>query len=156
MKKIFGIAVLISLTMAVGCATLTPDVVKEIILDKTYNIVFEDKPDILKNEVYANGIEIGKVVDKTLASNNMVVVKISVKSEYNDLMKDNVVFFVSDGRLEYDKVGEEGKPLAEGAKILGFTGKPSLYIFKTKSKVKNLAGDAMNKAEELYNKAFGK
>jgi len=156
MKKIFGIIVLIALTMAVGCASLTPDVVKEIILDKTYNIVFEDKPDILKNEVYANGIEIGKVVDKTLASNNMVVVKISVKNEYDALMKDNVVFFVSDGRLEYDKVGEEGKPLAEGAKILGFTGKTSLYIFKTKSKVKNLAGDAMNKAEELYNNAFGK
>jgi hypothetical protein len=155
MKRIFGIVVWIALAMTMGCASLTPDVVQDMVLDKTYNVIFEDKPDILKNEVYANNVEIGKIVDKTLSSNNMVVVRISVKNEFDDLMTNNVVFYVSDGRLEYDTVGEAGKPLAEGAKILGFGGKPSLYLFKTKTKLIDISGAAVNKAEELYKRAFG-
>ncbi len=154
MKKSFFLAVVL-LTVAVGCSTLTMETVKDIpiAVDKVYNVIFEKKPAMVKEAIYSKDIEIGKVLTQQLAADDMAIAKISIKNEYTSLMKSNVVFYVSDGRLEYETVGEKGEPLSEGAKILGFPGKSSLTWFKTKSKVKNLSNAAVDKAEKLYNKA---
>ncbi len=141
---------------AAGCSSLSMDTVKDIpVIDhKIYNVIFEDKPTITAKEVYAGTVEIGKVLSETAASDNLTVIKISVQNEHEHFMKSNVVFYVSEGRLELDSVGDIGEPLSEGAKLLGFTGKTGLYWFKTKTAVKNFSGAAKNKAEELYNRAF--
>ncbi|MCP4107976.1 MAG: hypothetical protein GY749_20935 [Desulfobacteraceae bacterium] len=154
MKKSF-VLVLVLVAIAVGCSTLTMDTVKDVSVDvdKVYNVIFEKKPPMVKEGIFSKDIEIGKVLSQQLAADNMAIAKISVKKEYASLMKSNVVFYVKDGRLEYEKIGEQGELLSEGAKILGFPGKTSLTWFKTKNKVKNLSNAAVDKAEELYNKA---
>jgi ribosomal protein S28E/S33 len=154
-KKSVCFALILSI-VAAGCSSLSMDTVKNIpIIDhKIYNVIFEDKPTITAKEVYAGTTEIGKVLDETAASGNLTVVKISVQNEHEHFMRSNVVFYVSEGRLELDTVGDIGEALSEGAKILGFTGKTGLYWFKTKSKVKSLSDSAKSKAEELYNRAF--
>lgn len=155
MKKSVLIAVILSI-VAAGCSYLSMGTVKNIpVIDhKIYNVIFEDKPTVTTKEVYAGTVEIGKVLSEAGASDNLTVIKISVQNEHDDLMKSNVVFYVSDGRLELDTVGDTGEPLSEGAKILGFAGKTGLYWFKTKSAVKSVSGAAASKAEELYNRAF--
>jgi hypothetical protein len=143
--------------VAAGCSYLSMETVKNIpIIDhKIYNVIFEDKPTVTTKEVYAGTVEIGKVLSEEGASDNLTVIKISVQNEHDHFMKSNVVFYVSDGRLELDTVGDtEEPPLSEGAKILGFAGKTGLYWFKTKSAVKSVSGAAASKAEELYNRAF--
>lgn len=155
MKKSVCFALILSI-VAAGCSSLSMDTVKNLpIIDhKIYNVVFEDKPTITAKEVYAGTTEIGKVLDETAASGNLTVIKISVQNEHEHFMRSNVVFYVSEGRLELDTVGDIGESLSEGAKILGFTGKTGLYWFKTKSKVKSLSDSAKSEAEDLYNRAF--
>ncbi len=143
--------------VSAGCSYLSMETVKNIpVIDhKIYNVIFENKPTVTIKEVYAGAVEIGKVLSETGASDNLTVIKISVQNEHDHFMKTNVVFYVSEGRLELDTVGDDtGEPLSEGAKILGFAGKTGLYWFKTKSAVKSVSGAAANKAEELYNRAF--
>jgi ribosomal protein S28E/S33 len=154
-KKSVCFALILSI-VAAGCSSLSMDTVKNLPISdhKLYNVIFEDKPTITAKEVYAGTTEIGKVLDETAASGNLTVVKISVQNEHEHFMRSNVVFYVSEGRLELDTVGDIGEALSEGAKILGFTGKTGLYWFKTKSKVKSLSDSAKSKAEELYNRAF--
>ncbi|OQY56622.1 MAG: hypothetical protein B6245_18080 [Desulfobacteraceae bacterium 4572_88] len=143
---------LCSILMTFGCTSMTLENVKDapVITHKIYNVIFENKPEILKKEVHARGFEIGKVLSETLGAGDIVVVKISVLNEYDHLIKHNTVFYVSDGWLEYDTVGEHGETVSEGAKLLGFTGKTALYWFKTKHKMKDLSDEAKKKIEELY------
>ncbi len=154
MKQLFIIAVFL-ITTTVGCSTMTMDNVKDVSIpiDKVYNVIFEKKPEMVQEGVYSKELEIGEVLDQQSAANNMGIVKISIKNEYDDLMKSNVVFYISDSKLQYDTIGDTGEPLSAGAKILGFTGITSLTWFKTKNKVKDFSNTAINKAEELYNEA---
>lgn len=145
-------ALLICITMTLGCSSMTLENVKDapVITHKVYNVIFENKPEIVKKEVHARGFEIGEVLSETLGSGDIVVVKISVLNEYDHLIKHNAVFYVSEGRLEYDIVGEHGELVSEGGKLLGFTGKTALYWFKTKHKMKDLSDAAKEKIEALY------
>jgi len=126
--------------------------------DKTYYVVFEDRPVILNEKVFSEGFEIGKIESQKLkqADNGsmMIILEISIEKEYENLMKDNVVFYVDNGKLVYDTIGDTGEPLSRKSKILGFKGKTAWYIFKAKNKLKNLSEITVKKAEELYNKAF--
>lgn len=156
MKRFILAAILLSITMILGCSTLSLENVKDIpVFTKTYYVVFEDKPNVTNEGVYANDFEIGKIASQKPGSEEMVIITISVQNEHNHLMKDNVVFYVANGRLEYDTVGDTGTPLSEGAKMLGFSGKTALYFFKTKYTIKNISNTAVDKAEELYNRVMG-
>lgn len=157
MKRFILIMALVSLTMVLACSSLTMENVKDIaLLNKMYYVIFEEKPELATQEVYASGLEIGKISSQKPSADGMVVAKISVENEHADLIRENVVFYVSEGKLTLDTVGENGNPLSEGAKILGFTGKTSLVWFKTKNKVKNISNAAVNKAQELYDRAVVK
>lgn len=154
MKRLIIGIIAMSCLMTYGCATTTPDKMRELVFDKIYYVVFEGKPKIVNDKVwYGETMEIGKILDQK-PSNDLFVATISIYYKHNDLMKDNVVFYVSGDKLTYETVAETGKPLEEGAKILGFTGKTSLWMFKTKSAIKNFSDAAMTKAQELYNKAI--
>lgn|GEM_PF-645526 len=159
MKRVLFMMLVVFLAMSFGCTSLTPESVREILMDKTYYVVFEKEPGITDKGVYAEavqkGLQIGSVQSQTPGAAGLMLVKISVKNEHDGMMKDNVVFYVSGHRLEYETVGDSGKPLSEGAKLLGFNGKPSLYWFKTKTKVKSISDAAVSKAQELY-EAFEK
>jgi hypothetical protein len=151
MKQLF-IAVLL-ITTTIGCSTMTMDNVKDVPIDKVYNVIFEKKPEMVKEGVYSEELEIGEVLAQQSAANNMGVIKISIKNEYDDLMKSNVVFYISDSQLKRDTIGDTGEPLSDGAKIMGFPGITSLTWFKTKNTVKDYSDTAIKKAEELYNEA---
>ncbi|MDM8525619.1 hypothetical protein QUF80_19795 [Desulfococcaceae bacterium HSG8] len=153
MKRFFFVAALILITLTTGCSMSLEDVKNVPVFTKTYYVVFEDKPEIVNEGVFANNFEIGRISSQKPGSEDMVIVTMSVQNENNHLMTDNVIFYVSDGRLTYDTVGDSGNPLQEGAKILGFTGKTGLYWFKTKNKIKNISGAAIDKAQELYDRA---
>lgn len=149
------ISALFFLSLVAGCSNMKVDALKELaVLSTVYNVVFEDKPALDSDKVYARGFEIGSILSQELADNGRVVIKISVDNEHKKLMTENAVFYADEGRLEYDTVGESGKNLQEGAKILGFTGKTGLYWFKTKNKFNDLSGAALQQAQELYDSAF--
>lgn len=156
MKRFVLLGVLISISLICSCASLTMDNVKAIpVFQKTYYVVFEDKPEIADEGVYASEFKIGKVSSQEPGPEGMVIAKIAVQNEHADLIRDNVVFYISEGKMTLETVGENGKPLEEGAKILGFTGRASLTWFKTKNAVSNISNAAFNKAEKLYNRVVG-
>lgn len=146
---------LISIVMSPGCSWVSEKIKETHLMDrdKIYEVVFEDKPELVKKEIYARGVEIGKIISETSSPENITLVKIAVQSKYNQLMKSSTVFYASYGRMDYDSLDEDGTPLSEGSIILGLNGQTSLYMFKTKSKLKNLSDAAIRKAEALYKKA---
>ncbi|MDM8542461.1 hypothetical protein QUF90_15405 [Desulfococcaceae bacterium HSG9] len=152
MKQLVIIAILL-MTTTIGCSTMTMDNVKDVSIDKVYNVIFEKKPEMVNKGVYSENLEIGEVLAQQSAANNMGIIKISIKNEYDDLMKSNVVFYISDSQLKRDTIEDTGEPLSDGAKIMGFSGNYSLTLFKTKNKVKDFSNTAINKAKELYNEA---
>ena len=132
---------------------MSPDRIDQIPeFDKVYYVVFENNPKLNSDDIYLKGLNIGEVISQKEGPDDLQVMKISIHEKYNELMMDNVAFLVSDGRLEYETISDEGAPLDEGAKLLGFHGRTGLYWFKTKSTVKNASQAAMEKAEELYYK----
>ena len=121
--------------------------------DKVFYVIFDDKLDIQTNDIYSNGFKIGEVLSKELDDNNDVVTKISIHNKYKNLMKSNTIFYVSDGVLEYDTVGDEGRLIKEGSKLLGFNGKASMYLYKAKNKGEQLFEKAKTEGGEFYDKA---
>ncbi len=155
MKKLLvlsGLLVLLSLT---GCATMSPDDIKNIpVFDKIYYVIFEGTPTISDPDIrYGETLTIGRVLDQKPGGNNLLVARISIPPAYTDIIKKSTVFYANDGKLYYDTVGESSEVLPEGGKILGFTGKTGLYWFKTKNKLKTTSDTVINKAQELYNSA---
>ncbi|MFP4347441.1 MAG: hypothetical protein ACOCWY_00075 [Thermodesulfobacteriota bacterium] len=141
------------LLLPAGCATISPDRIDRLPeFDKVYYVVFEDEPKLDTEDIYLKGMKIGNIISQKEGPDDLHVMKISIQAKYEELMMDNVAFLVSDGRLEYETVADEGDPLDEGAKLLGFHGRTGLYWFKTKSTVKSASKAAMEKAEELYYK----
>jgi len=150
MKHYLLISIFAILTLA-GCASKND--VNEIAIpqDKIYVIIFEGNPKITDKRVMSSSnIQIGDVLIQTPSASDLTVIKVSIKEAYTQLIRTNTVFVASDGYLKYDQVGETGAPLAEGGRLLGFTGKAKLLWFKTKSKVTGLSQAAKNKAEQLY------
>ena len=153
MKRSVCLMICAFLLLPAGCATMSPDRIDQIPeFDKVYYVVFENNPKLNSDDIYLKGLNIGEVISQKEGPDDLQVMKISIHEKYNELMMDNVAFLVSDGRLEYETISDEGAPLDEGAKLLGFHGRTGLYWFKTKSTVKNASQAAMEKAEELYYK----
>ncbi len=142
---------LIAFLFLSGCASKN---VKEASIpqDKIYNVVFEGVPEITDKRVLSSGTQIGDVLLETPSGDELTVVKISIKEAYTPQIRSNTVFVVEKGYLKTDTIGETGEPVAEGDRLLGFTGKTKLLWFKTKAKISGLSKAAKNKAAELYNK----
>jgi len=165
MKLKQSISVIFFFLLFFGCSPEHED--KKVLIynkDKVFYVIFNDKLEITTNDIYSNGFRIGEILSQELDDNNDVVTKISINGDYKKLMKSNTIFYVSDGVLEYDTVGDEGKLIKEGSKLLGFNGKSSMYLYKARNKseqlfekVKTEGGEffekAKSKAEDIYEKA---
>lgn len=148
---IIGIAALLN-----GCTTTSPTTVLDnVTTDKVYNVVFEGSPDLSGKRVLASELEIGEVLTSSEKNGGVTVAKISILSDYDDLMNSNTVFVANDGMLVHEAVGEAGDQLNEGDKIMGFTSRAKLVWYKTKIKVQDAASYTKEKAQQLYNKAGG-
>jgi len=152
MRPYIFFILLSSIVISPGCAWVSEKIGATHLIekDKIYEVVFEDRPEIVKKEIYARGAEIGNIISEMPIPENANVIKIAVQSKHRHLMKSNTVFYLSYGRIDYEALEESGSPLAEGAKILGFDGIASLYLFKTETKAENLSDAAIRKAQELY------
>lgn len=124
---------------------------------KKYKVLFEKNPNVTKEQVLSKGFAIGKVTAQDVNAENLVVITISIDKEKVPLMKTTTVFYVSEGALHYETMGEEGgSPLPENGKILGFPSKASLVMFQTRIKMRDFAGTVKEKAGEWYDLAVQK
>ena len=147
---------IISLLVLSACSDEKEKVMSVLDGSKTYYVIFEEKPGITGEDVVSKGFKIGKVASQDLGSDNLVVVKISIEGDKHELIKSNTLFYVEEGTLTYDTIGDTGDVLPEGSKILGFPSKNALYWFKTKTKIGEWSKEAADKANELYEKATKK
>jgi hypothetical protein len=129
-------------------ACLSMDTVTSL-AEPQYQVVFDEKPAITQETVFADGYEIGKVLSQKLVAKDRVVTTVSIKRDHTNMMQRNTVFYVTGGHLELDQVGEDSTPLKTDESVLGFTSKASLLAFKFKNKFKNVAEEAFNKAQKL-------
>jgi len=119
--------------------------------DGTYYLTFEEKPYLQKDEVFSKGFKIGNILSQQLEKNNLVTIKIKIDEHYKELIKTNTIFYISEGRLEYDTVGDEGKVITSDSKLFGFNNKTSMYLYKAKKLGKKFYDSSMSKAKEFYN-----
>ncbi|MFC1828810.1 hypothetical protein ACFL0O_04275 [Thermodesulfobacteriota bacterium] len=117
-----------------------------------FYVMFEDKPEITNSTVSFNGAEMGKIVSQKLGFDNICEVSVTINNEHVKNMKDNVVFCVSNGRLEYHTFTGSGALLANEAPVLGFSSNLSLSWFKVKNTLNNLPMEASKNACELHEK----
>lgn len=151
MKKILVMSLFVFLTLS-GCASKSTKQAA-IPQDKIYTVIFEGDPEITDKRVLsASGTKIGDILLETPSSSDLTLVKISIEEAHVPQILSSTVFVVTKGYLQSDTVGDAGKPVSEGARLLGFTGKTKLLWFKTKAKVSGLSTATKNKAAELYNK----
>ncbi len=139
-----------------GCTTTTSTtLLDDVSTDKVYNVVFEGSPDLSGKRVLASELEIGEVLTSSEKNAGVTVAKISIDSDYDDLMNSNTVFVAQDGMLVHEVLADEGEQLNEGDKVMGFTSKTKLVWYKTKLKVQDATSYTKQKAQELYKKAGG-
>lgn len=149
MKNILVMISLVTFLTLSGCGGKNVQKVA-IPQDKIYSVVFEGDPKITdKRVISSTGSQIGDILLET-PSSDITVVKVLIKEEYTPLILSNLVFVAVDGYLKADAIGDMGEPVAEGGRLLGFTGKTKLLWFKTKAKVSGMSKAAKNKATELY------
>jgi len=117
-----------------------------------YSVIFNENPSLNENEVYSKGFKIGKVLSQKLEKNNLVTVNILIDENYQELMKTNTIFYISEGKLLYDTIEDEGEPIATGSKIRGFNNKTSMFLYKAKKIGKEMYNSSINKAKEIYEK----
>jgi hypothetical protein len=148
MRKVLAMTLFAFLTLA-GCGGKN---VQEATIpqDKIYSVIFEGDPDLTDKRVVSSVGTIGDILVETPSGSDLTVVKISIKEQYTDSINSNTVFVATKGYLKTDSIGQAGEPVAEGGRLLGFTGKTKLLWFKTKAKVSGLSTAAKNKAAELY------
>jgi hypothetical protein len=144
-----------AVALAAGCAPFSTESVTELPdFDRVYYVIFQENPGLENDDIFVKTLRIGKVIGQKATGEGVDVAKISIDAKYADLMRDNVVFTVEDGHLEYETVGGNGAPLGEGAKILGFPSRTGFYWFKAQNSVRSVSRAAMEKAEELYDRSL--
>jgi len=116
----------------------------------TYDVMFEKKPQLIDDGVYLKANPIGTIVTNATDSAPIGRLAISIDSSFQELMRTNVVFYISSGRLEMASLGGYSEPLAKETKVLGFKSKAALIWFKTRYLLKNQAAVAAKKADKLY------
>lgn len=138
-----------------GCANFSAESVVELPdFDRVYYVIFQENPGLKNDGIFLESMKIGKVIGHKPVDEGLSVAKISIDSKYAELMRDNVVFVVADGGLEYETVGDPATRLGEGAKVLGFSSRTGLYWFRTRNRFRSLSRAAMEKAEALYERSL--
>jgi len=120
----------------------------------SYVVIFENNPELTSSKIYSKNFVIGNVLSQKLNSNNLVIVSISIDNEFRSLIKENTVFYINNGIMIYDTIGNDGSIRNSGSKILGFNSKALLYLYITKNKIKNYSKRLIEEAEKLYSKAL--
>lgn len=118
-----------------------------------YDVMFEKQPQLIDDGVYLKGNRIGTVVSNNQDTVPIGQLGVSIDSSFQELMRTNVVFYKSSGKLQLATVGGYGEPLTKETKILGFGSKASLAWFKTRYLLKNQAVVAAKKAAKLHQRA---
>jgi hypothetical protein len=138
------VATVCSVMMLVGCTMPEGK--------NVFYVMFADKPSVIDNTVYFRGNEMGKILSRKSGFDNIVEMKISILKEHRPKMKNNVVFLISKGRLEYDTFNGAGELISDGTALLGFNSKAALNWFKVKNVLGNLTLEASQKATTLFEK----
>jgi len=141
MNKKGLLAIFCIIILASGCSQKNSNV---------FYVMFKKRPVLSSNSVYLNNLEIGKILSQKYGFNNIVEIKITIDHAHIKKMRENTVFFVSNGRLEYDTLKGTGDVLANEAFVLGFHSKGSQSWFKLKNTFKNLSIEASKNANELH------
>lgn len=142
--KRFGLLIILGIIITTsGCSSKESNV---------FYVMFKDKPGITTTGVYLNGDEIGKIVSQKSGFNNICEAEISINGQQMEKLKDNIVFCVSKGRLEYRTIQGGGALLPKEVPILGFHSDLSLSWFKVKNTLENLSMEASKSARELHDK----
>ena len=141
MKRIVWFFIVLVIATVAGCSTPSNDV---------YYVMFDNMPNIFDKSVYFNGMEIGEITAQEAGENNIYQVTVTLQGENRNLIKNNVVFYLSAGRLEYATLGNFGEPAPYETKILGFASKGSLVLFKVKTILGQSSLTAAKKANQLY------
>ena len=116
----------------------------------TFYVIFNDKPKLTEDKVYARGFVIGEILSQELSPNLKVVLKIQVQAKYAQAITECSAFYAFKGRLIYGDLCQEGKVLSPGSKVLGFTSKQAFLAFKIKHCLEDIATKAREKVEELW------
>ena len=143
MKRYGLLAFLSIVIMTSGCSS------KE---SNLFYVMFPDTPNLISDAVYLNGKDIGKILSIQSGFNNITEAKITIKDGYIKNMNANVVFCLSNGKLEYVTIKGAGGLLSKETAILGFNSKLSLSWFKIKNTFANASSEAIKNARELHNK----
>lgn len=146
MKRLMVLLMVLFAVVSAGC--VSPPV------DDVYFVMFDSKPGIVDGGVYFRGSQIGEIVSTQISANTIAKLTILIKKEHMDLMKENVVFYISRGKLTYATVANYGAPLPTGSKISGFRSKASLYWFKAKNILQQPSLAASKRANCLFERTF--
>jgi len=141
MRRSVILSVLLALILATGCQEKKGNV---------FFIMFESAPNLFENGVYANGVGIGEIVEKTTAGNGVTRLAIVLKGESRDMLKDSSAFYVSTGRLVHISLAGFGNPVEPGAKMMGFSSRMGVGWFKTKNLMTQTSRAATKRAQELF------
>ena len=142
--KRYGFPLIIGmLLMLCGCSQKESNI---------FYVMFKDKPEITNSAVFCNGDEIGKIVSQKSGFGGISEVGVTINEEHVEIMKDNVVFRVSNERLEYHTFTGGGAPLANESPVLGFDSDLALSWFKVKNTLGSLPMEASKNARELHEK----
>ena len=115
-----------------------------------YYVMFDSQPSLYDTKVYFLSRPIGEILGNEKIAINGAKLTINIDDAYQDMMKENTVFFENMGKLNYTTIGSLGKAVEPGAKLLGFDSKISLYWFKTRTLLSQSSAIAARKADQLF------
>ena len=151
MKRLGLFLIVLCLVFSVGCEKVTKVVHKS--QKDVYYVMFDNGPHLYDNGVYLPGKAIGEIVANDRIGLGGARITIVVDPAYEELIKDNTVFYETMGKLTLGSLGSFGTPLAPGGKMLGFDSKMSLFWFKTRTVLTQSSLVAARKAEQLFSQA---
>ncbi|GEM_PF-2361109 len=113
------------------------------------SIMFDRRPLLFEETVYFNGIKVGKVGGVDVGAGGITRVNFIPADEFRSQLADNLVFYVSNGRLMAAKIRNFGRPLKEGGVMCGFGSRSALYWFRLKHALGDAARVAAARAASL-------
>jgi len=143
MRRSVILTILLAMLFVAGCQQQAPN-------GNLFFIMFESTPTLFDNAVYANGVNVGEIVEKATSGNGLARLAVVMNGEQRELMKDNAAFYASTGRLTYTTLAGYGNPVEPGAKLMGFSSRLSMGWFKTRNLMNQTSRAASERARELF------
>ncbi len=112
-------------------------------------IMFDKQPLLLEDTVYFNGAAVGKVTDMQVGKANVTRVNFLPDDQFRNQVADNLVFYVSNGRLQIAKIRNFGDRLENGDVMCGFSSRSAFYWFRLKHALGDTAMAAAERAAFL-------